>query len=91
MLRAAVMNLNYGTDVFTSNGIKVGEVRYLASQPWPFPDSLMIGFTAEYESGDIKIDETELAEAAWFSRESLPLIPDSYTIARELINRFCEK
>jgi len=71
-------------------GIKVSDIRYFGSQPWPFPDSLMIGFTAKYASGEIKIDETEIAEAGWFSPEKLPAIPGKVSIARQLIDRFLE-
>ncbi len=71
-------------------GIRVKNIRYFGSQPWPFPDSLMIGFTAEYESGEIKIDETEIADAGWFDPEKLPTIPGKISIARELIDWFVE-
>jgi NAD+ diphosphatase len=71
-------------------GIRVKNIRYFGSQPWPFPDSLMIGFTAEYESGDIRIDEAEIADAGWFDPERLPTIPGKISIARELIDWFVE-
>ena len=71
-------------------GIKVGNVRYFASQPWPFPDSLMIGFTAEYVSGEIRIDKTEIAEAGWFYPDKLPTVPGKISIARRLIDWFVE-
>jgi NAD+ diphosphatase len=69
-------------------GIKVKNLRYFGSQPWPFPDSLMIGFTADYESGEIKIDETEIADAGWYDPDRLPTIPGKISIARELIDWF---
>ncbi|MDR2018390.1 MAG: NAD(+) diphosphatase [Syntrophobacterales bacterium] len=72
-------------------GIKVWNIRYFGSQPWPFPDSLMIGFTAEYESGELKIDGSEIERAAWFDPEALPLIPGKISIARELIDWFVER
>lgn len=72
-------------------GIKVKNVRYFGSQPWPFPDSLMIGFTAEYESGEINIDKTEIADAEWFAPEKLPTVPGKMSIARELIDWFMER
>lgn len=71
-------------------GIKVGNVRYFGSQPWPFPDSLMIGFTAEYLSGEIRIDKTEIIEAGWFDPANLPGIPGKISIARRLIDWFVE-
>lgn len=67
-------------------GIVVGDVRYVASQPWPFPHSLMVGFRADYESGDITPDPSEIADAAWFGRDDLPNLPGSISIARKLID-----
>ena len=69
-------------------GITVAEVRYQSSQPWPFPHSLMLGFRARYESGDLVLDETEIAEAAWFRREDLPRLPNSISISRRLIDEW---
>ena len=66
-------------------GVEVEDVRYVGSQPWPFPSQLMIGFRARYAGGELRIDETELAEAAWFGREELPPIPPPFTIANRLI------
>ncbi|MGD9162760.1 MAG: NAD(+) diphosphatase [Desulfobacteraceae bacterium] len=71
-------------------GIEVKNIRYFGSQPWPFPDSLMIGFTAEHESGEIKIDEKEISDAGWFARDEIPRIPPSISIARKLIDWFLE-
>ncbi|WP_088188105.1 NAD(+) diphosphatase [Desulfosporosinus sp. FKA] len=71
-------------------GIKVKNIKYFGSQPWPFPDSLMVGFTAEYASGDINIDNKEIIDAGWFTSEKLPLIPKTGSIARRLIDWFVE-
>jgi len=67
-------------------GIEVTEIRYFGSQPWPFPHSLMIGFTAHWLSGDIAVDGVEITEAAWFTHEDLPHLPSSISIARRLID-----
>jgi len=67
-------------------GITVGDVRYQGSQPWPFPHSLMIGFRARYESGDLELDPTEIVDAAWYRRDDLPTIPPPISIARRLID-----
>ncbi len=75
-------------EVFEETRIRVSRVRYVKSQPWPFPDSLMIGFTARYESGEIAIDPREINEAAWFKFNALPLIPDAHTLAGQLIREF---
>jgi NAD+ diphosphatase len=70
--------------------IEVENIRYFGSQPWPFPDSLMIGFTADYKSGEIASDGEEILHADWFSPDNLPNIPGKLSIARELIDWFCE-
>ena len=72
-------------------GITVRNVRYFGSQPWPFPDSLMIGFTAEYAGGEIRVDDSEIETAAWFRPEGMPAIPGRISIARQLIDWFLEK
>jgi NAD+ diphosphatase len=71
-------------------GIRVKNIKYFESQPWPFPDSLMVGFTAEYESGEISVDGVEIEDAQWFVHNSLPKIPKKYTIARKLIENYIE-
>lgn len=75
-------------EVFEEVGVRVGCVRYFNSQPWPFPDSLMIGFTAEYEGGEITIDDSEIADAGWFTADNLPEVPPRISIARRLIDWF---
>ncbi len=69
-------------------GIAVKHIRYFGSQPWPFPNSLMIGFLAEYAGGEITVDQSEIVEAGWFSRSNLPPIPSAISIARRLIDWF---
>lgn len=77
-------------EVYEEVGIKVKNIKYFNSQPWPFPDSLMVGFTAEYDSGVIEPDGNEIEMAGWFSKDNLPKIPLKGTIARELIEWFIE-
>jgi len=74
-------------------GIEVKNIKYLTSQPWPFPNSLMIGFTAEYDSGEIKVDNVEITDAGWFSLHDLPQLPPEMSIARKIIDawRYNEK
>ncbi|WP_343044680.1 NAD(+) diphosphatase [Saccharibacillus qingshengii] len=67
-------------------GLTLGEIRYFDSQPWPFPNSLMIGFVAEYKSGEITVDGEEIAEANWFGPDELPNIPPRGSIARRMID-----
>jgi NAD+ diphosphatase len=78
-------------EVKEETGIAVKNIAYFGSQPWPFPDSLMIGFTAEHESGEIRIDGEEIVEARWFKADSLPNVPGKLSIARELIDWFVKK
>jgi NAD+ diphosphatase len=67
-------------------GVAVRNPTYFGSQPWPFPNSLMVGFRAEYESGEIECDPTEIADANWYRRDDLPMIPPGISIARKLID-----
>ena len=66
--------------------LEVQNVRYFGSQPWPFPHSLMIGFTADYAGGEIKVDGVEIKEARFFRADALPQIPPRLSIARRLID-----
>jgi NAD+ diphosphatase len=67
-------------------GIVVGDIRYVASQPWPFPHSLMLGFTAEWQAGELRVDGSEIVEAEWFAPAALPAVPPRMSIARRLID-----
>lgn len=69
-------------------GIEIANIRYFGSQPWPFPNSLMIGFVADYLRGEIIVDGVEIADADWFHRDCLPDIPGKMSIARKLIDGF---
>ena len=62
-------------ELFEETGIKVKNVTYRGSQSWPFPDQLMLGFTAEYQSGEINIQKEEIADAQFFDPNNLPPIP----------------
>ena len=75
-------------EVYEETRIRVTNIRYVKSQPWPFPDSLMIGFMADYESGEIEIDPTEIIEAGWFKADRLPIIPSTYSLSGQLIRQF---
>ncbi|GIV79785.1 MAG: NADH pyrophosphatase [Litorilinea sp.] len=69
-------------------GIEIREIRYFGSQPWPFPNSLMIGFTATYAGGQIRLEDSEIAQADWFTADNLPQLPPKMSIARRLIDAF---
>ncbi|WP_434357437.1 NAD(+) diphosphatase [Parasalinivibrio latis] len=76
-------------EVFEETGIRVANIRYVGSQPWAFPSNLMMGFLADYASGEITPDYAELTDAAWFSPDELPEVAPKGTIARELIEMTC--
>ncbi len=73
-------------EVFEESGLKIKNIRYFGSQPWAFPDSLMLGFLADYESGEISLQEEEICDAKWFNYDDkLPQLPPQGTIALKLI------
>ena len=75
-------------EVFEEVGVQLTNLRYFDSQPWPFPHSLMIGFTAEHAGGEIRLEESEIADARWFGVDELPQVPPKVSIARRLIDAF---
>jgi NAD+ diphosphatase len=68
--------------------IEIRDLRYIVSQPWPFPNSLMAGFSARYASGTVRPDGVELEDAQWFSRDKLPMLPGHGSVSRYLIERW---
>lgn len=77
-------------EIMEEVGVKVKNVKYWGSQPWPFPNSLMLGFTAEYDSGEICVDGVEITHADWYDLESLPELPPRVSIARKIIDWYIE-
>jgi len=75
-------------EVGEETGVQITNIRYFGNQPWPFPNSLMIGFTAEYAGGEIALGDDEIADAQWFAPDALPLLPPKISIARKLIDDF---
>lgn len=75
-------------EVFEEVGLRVDNLKYFGSQSWPFPNSLMLGFHAEYASGDIVCQEGEIADAQWFKPDNLPQIPPKTAISGWLIDEF---
>jgi NAD+ diphosphatase len=69
-------------------GVEVENVRYFGSQPWPFPHSLMIGFTADYAGGELRVEPDEIEDAGWFEADDLPAVPPRISIARAMIDAF---
>jgi NAD+ diphosphatase len=72
-------------------GIKIKNLQYFGSQPWPYPFGLMVGFTAEYAEGELHLQKEELCEGGWFTKDNLPNIPDKASIARRLIDDWALK
>lgn len=77
-------------EVLEETGLRVKNITYFGNQPWPYPSGLMVGFIADYESGEIKLQEDELCAGAFFSKENLPEIPRKLSIARKLIDWWLE-
>ena len=77
-------------EVFEEVGVRVHNLRYLGSQSWPFPNSLMLGFHADYAGGEIVCQEGEIADARWFKHDDLPNVPPASAISRWLIDAFLD-
>lgn len=75
-------------EIMEETGLTVKNVKYFGSQSWPFPSQLMIAFTADYESGELKIQESEIQHAAWFHKDECPATPQPGSIAYRLIHSF---
>ena len=75
-------------EIMEEVGIEVQDIRYFGSQSWPFPCSLMLGFTARWKKGELRPDGLELDAAAWFSCDDMPEIPPGVSISRKLIDDF---
>jgi NAD+ diphosphatase len=73
-------------EIYEEINIKIKDVSYVKSQPWPFPNSLMLGFKARYLSGTINPDGVEIEDAAWFTKDNLPIFPGEGSLSRFLIN-----
>lgn len=76
-------------EVAEETGITITNLRYFGSQPWPYPNGLMVGFEADYVAGNIHLQKEELSHGAWFSKENLPAVPDKLSIARKMIDHWC--
>lgn len=82
-LEAAVIR-----EVWEETGIRIKNIRYHSNQPWSFPHSLMVGFTAEYASGTLTPCPIEVEAAGWYTAETMPTLPSRSAIARNLIDDF---
>ncbi len=78
-------------EILEEVGLQVKNIKFFGSQPWPFPDSLMIGFTADYAGGELSPDGKEISHAGWFDVHNLPEIPSKISIAREIIDSYIQR
>lgn len=76
-------------EVKEETGIDIADITYVASQSWPFPSQVMVGFVARYAGGELVVDHTELEDARWFPVDALPTLPPTRSIARRIIDSFC--
>ena len=78
-------------EVLEETGLHIKNLKYFGSQPWPYPSGIMIGFTADYESGNIKLQQEELSAGAFYTKDNLPEIPKKLSLARKLIDAWLEE
>lgn len=78
-------------EVMEETSLQIRDIRYSGSQSWPFPGQLMVGFTASYESGDIRLSDGELTSAGWFTRENHPPLPSLPSLSRRLIDQWLSR
>lgn len=78
-------------EIHEEAGVRVTNLRYFGSQPHPFPNSLMVGYVADWESGDVTVDPRELEDARWFRPDALPVLPHPMSIASALIRDFVDR
>lgn len=73
-------------EVKEETSLEVSDIRYVGSQSWPFPGQMMVGFTAEYKSGELRLSDGELTSAGWFKRENHPPLPSQPSLSRRIID-----
>lgn len=78
-------------EALEETGVTITNIRYFASQPWPYPCGLMVGFNADYVSGEIHLQKSEIAKGGWFRKDNLPEIPEKLSIARMLLDAWLEE
>ena len=71
-------------------GLTINNITYFGNQPWPYPSGLMVGFTADYVSGEIKLQDEELSSGAFYTKDNLPELPRKLSMARRLIDHWLE-
>ena len=77
-------------EVMEETGLTINNITYFGNQPWPYPSGLMVGFTADYVSGEIKLQDEELSSGAFYTKDNLPELPRKLSMARRLIDHWLE-
>ena len=72
-------------------GLEINNITYFGNQPWPYPSNLMVGFIADYVSGTIRLQDEELSEGAFFTKDNLPELPRKLSLARKMIDWWLEQ
>ncbi len=78
-------------EVYEEIGIFIKDIEYFGSQPWPYPDSLMIAFTAKYSHGEICVDNVEIEDAGWFTQDEMPSVPGTDSISGQLVHYYLSR
>ena len=78
-------------EVMEETGLEINNITYFGNQPWPYPSNLMVGFIADYVSGTIRLQDEELSEGAFFTKDNLPELPRKLSLARKMIDWWWEQ
>ena len=78
-------------EVMEETGLEINNITYFGNQPWPYPSNLMVGFIADYVSGKIRLQDDELSEGAFFTKDNLPELPRKLSLARKMIDWWLEQ
>lgn len=78
-------------EVMEETGLEINNITYFGNQPWPYPNNLMVGFIADYVSGTIRLQDEELSEGAFFTKDNLPELPRKLSLARKMIDWWLEQ
>lgn len=78
-------------EVMEETNLRIKNLEYFGSQQWPYPCGLMVGFTADYDSGKVALQESEISSGGWYGKGNLPTIPERLSIARELIDTWLDR
>lgn len=77
-------------EIYEEVGLQVTDITYVGSQPWPYPDQLMVGFTARYVAGELRLQEEELDAAEWYNYDDLPELPGQLSLSYQIIKQWAQ-